>query len=135
MQRSHKSINFLLLLLLLFGIITEAGQKLLTAKCAPSHEALPAVVPFSMLISIIMMKMLIMIITVWLVQESAYKALSVAARAVLIISAEAVSFIYCIMREVFCRRKSAKRRQIKRGRRWRGTDSVDVAMKYAYTLP
>lgn len=39
MQRSHKSINFLLLLLLLFGIITEAGQKLLTAKCAPSHEA------------------------------------------------------------------------------------------------
>lgn len=85
------------------------------------HKALlPAVVPFSMLISIIMMKMLIMIITVRLVQESAYKALSVAARAVLIISAEAVSFIYCIMREVFCRRKSAKRRQTKRGREERG---------------
>lgn len=134
MQRSHKSINFLLLLLL-FGIITEAGQKLLTAKCAPSQEALPAVVPFSIRIFIIMMKMLIMIITVWLVQESAYKALSVAARAVLIISAEAVSFIYCIMREVFCRRKSAKRRQTKRGWEEGGTDSVDVAMKYAYTLP
>lgn len=46
------------------------------------HEEHPAVVPFSMLVSIIMMKMLIMIITVWLVQESAYKALSVAARRV-----------------------------------------------------
>lgn len=50
---------------------------------ATRHKALlPAVVPFSMLISIIMMKMLIMIITVRLVQESAYKALSVAARRV-----------------------------------------------------
>lgn len=35
-------------------------------------------------------------------------SVSVLLCAVLIISAEAVSFIYCIMREVFWRRKSAK---------------------------
>lgn len=133
MRRSHKSINFLLLLLL-FGIITEAGQKLLTAKCAPSHEAHPAVVPFSMLISIIMMKMLIMIITVWLVQESAYKALSVAARRVNYFrwgcKFYLLYYAWSVLPPKECKEEADKERE-----EVGGTDSVDVAMKYAYTLP